>query len=83
MGLEELCVRVLYELFLLGRTFVGPGLDLGGGLLVELPPLLLGPPELLDGGGEVEEVDRDDIGPGSQVGVSDQGIQLAPGLDQS
>jgi hypothetical protein len=50
--------------------------------LIELPPLLLGPPELLYGGGEVEEMDRNDVGSRAQVGVSDERVELPPGLDQ-
>jgi hypothetical protein len=55
----------------------------GGDLLLELPPLLLGPPELLYGGGEVEEMDRDDRGSRAKVGIPDEGIQLAPGFYES
>lgn len=51
--------------------------------LVELAPLLLGPPELLDRGREIEEVDRDDRGTGAQVGVADQCVELPAGLGQT
>src|SRR3712207_8660183 len=53
-----------------------------GHFLVELAPFLFGPAELLDGRREVEEVDGDDRGARPQIGVSDECIQLSPGLDQ-
>lgn len=52
-------------------------------LAVQLPPLLLGPAELLHRGGEVQEVDRDDGGAGPQVGVAYEGVELAPSLDHA
>jgi hypothetical protein len=48
--------------------------------LLELPPLLLGPAELLGSGGKVEEVHRNDRGPRPKVGVADERIELAPRL---
>jgi hypothetical protein len=53
-----------------------------GELLIELPPLLLGPPQLFDCGRQVQKMDRDDRGPRPEVGVSDQRIQLPPGFYQ-
>ncbi len=55
-----------------GVGYAVPPLALG--LLFELPPLLLGPAELLHGGGQIEEVDRHDGGPGAEVGVADEGV---------
>jgi len=54
-----------------------------GKLAVELPPLLLGPPELLDRGGEVEEVHGNDGGTRAQIGVPDEGVQLPSGLGEA
>jgi hypothetical protein len=47
-------------------------------LAVQLAPLLLGPAELLDRGCEVEEMDGDDRGPGAEVGVADESVELPP-----
>jgi hypothetical protein len=52
-------------------------------LLVEIAPLFLGPPKLLDCRREVEEMDRDYRSAGTQVGISDEGVELATSLDQS
>jgi hypothetical protein len=51
-------------------------------LLIELPPLLLGPPQLFDCGRQVQKMDRNDGGPRPEIGVSDQCIQLPPGFYQ-
>jgi hypothetical protein len=51
--------------------------------LLDLPPLFLGPSELLDRRSEVEEVDRHDRSAGSQIGIADQRIQLATSLYQA
>ncbi|HYO60636.1 MAG TPA: hypothetical protein VEU29_01905 [Actinomycetota bacterium] len=51
----------------------------GGGfgqLAVELAPFLLGPAELLDGGCQIQEMDRDDGGSGAEVGVADESVEL-------
>ena len=52
-------------------------------LALELPPFLLGPPQLLDGGRKIQEVNRHYVGARPEVGVPDEGIQFAPGLDKS
>lgn len=49
-------------------------------LPVELAPLLFRPPQLLDRGGQVEEVHRDDRRARPEVGIPDERIQLPPGL---
>lgn len=51
--------------------------------MVQLSPFFLGPTEFLDGGGQVEEVDRDDRSSGPEICVSDEGIELPPGLYQA
>lgn len=48
-----------------------------GELTVELSPLLLGPPQLLDRGCQVQEVDGNDRGPGAEVGVADESVELS------
>ncbi len=63
-----------------GFPFLGR-LSFGG--LVELTPLLLGPPKLLHGGRQVEEMDGNDGCPRPQISVADQGIQLPAGLDET
>nr|MBA2599771.1 hypothetical protein [Actinomycetota bacterium] len=60
--------------------FAGAGLH---HLALELPPLLLSPPQFLDGSRKVQEVNRHDVGARPEVGVPDEGVQLAPGLDKS
>jgi hypothetical protein len=45
-----------------------------GQLAVELSPFLFGPSQFLDGRCQIEKVNRNDVGPGAQVGVADQGI---------
>ncbi|MDQ5815847.1 MAG: hypothetical protein M3516_06100 [Actinomycetota bacterium] len=60
--------------------FAGAGLH---HLALELPPLLLSPPKLLDGSRKVQEVNRHDVGARPEVRVPDEGVQLAPGLDKS
>lgn len=75
-GLYELRIGVLGVFFL----------DLHGSrrdLLVQLPPFFLGPSELLDRRRQVEEMDGHDVGPGPEVGVADQGIELPAGFDQT
>jgi len=46
-------------------------------LLIELPPFLFGPAKLFHCGGEVEEVDRNDRCPWTQVGIPYQCIQFS------
>ena len=50
-------------------------------LPIELPPLLLGPAELLHRRGQIQEVDRHDRGPRPEIRVPDQRIQLPAGLE--
>jgi hypothetical protein len=52
-------------------------------ITIQLSPFLLGPPQLLHRGGEIEKVNGDDRGPGAQVCVADESIQLTPRLDYS
>ncbi len=59
------------------------GLVLLPELSFELAPFLLGPSKLLCRRGKVQEVHRNDVGPGSQVGIADKSIELAAGLGQS
>jgi hypothetical protein len=68
-------------LALAGRlvAFVRPG----GGLLIEFAPFLLCPAKLLYRRGQVEEVDRNYVRPGPEVGVADQGVELPAGLRQA
>ena len=47
-------------------------------LFVQLAPFLLGPAQLLGRGGEVEEMNGNDRGPGTKVCVADEGVQLSP-----
>jgi hypothetical protein len=54
-----------------------------GYLSIELAPLLFGPAQLLHGGGEVEEMDRNDRGPGTEICVADEGIELSSRLDEA
>ena len=61
-------------------TLLGP---LALYLLFELAPLLLGPAQLLDGRGQIEEVDGHDRGPGAEIGISDQSIELPTSLRES
>ena len=49
-------------------------------LAVQFAPLLFGPPQLLDRGCQIQEVDRDDGCPGAEVGVADQCVEFPPGL---
>ncbi|MBA3432253.1 MAG: hypothetical protein H0U16_12340 [Actinobacteria bacterium] len=50
---------------------------------VQLPPFLLGPPQLLDRRRQVQEVNGDDRCPGAKVGIADKSIELAARLDQA
>jgi hypothetical protein len=52
-------------------------------LLVNLPPLLLGPAQLLDGRSQIEEVDRDDRSSGPQISIADERIEFSTGLNDS
>lgn len=84
LELRQKCVRVV----LVARLFAFPSGFMAicrrfGQLLVEFPPLLLGPAELLYGRGEIEEVHGDDVRPGPEIGVPDEGIQLPPGLQEA
>lgn len=54
-----------------------------GDLPVEFPPLLLGPPQLLGSGGEIEEVNGHDRCPWTKVRVADQSVELTTSLDQA
>jgi hypothetical protein len=54
-----------------------------GQLPLELAPLFFGPPQFLGGGCEIEEMDRNDRGPGTEIGVSDQSIELTTSLRES
>ena len=54
-----------------------------GKLPLELAPLLFGPPELLGGRCEIEEVNGNDGGSGTEVGISDQGIELTTRFRES
>lgn len=74
-GLYELRIGVLGFLVLHGQIL--------GHLLVELTPFLLGPPELLDRGRKVEEMDGHYRCSGPEVGVADQGVELPPSFDQT
>lgn len=52
-------------------------------LPIELPPLLFGPAELLHRRGEIKEVNGDDRGAGTEIGISDQCIQFPAGFNQA
>jgi len=52
-------------------------------LLIELPPFLFGPAELLNRRGEVQEMDRDDGGPRAEIGVAYQCIQFPAGFNEA
>ena len=81
LGQEGFRVLFLCRIFAFpGR---GPILPRLGELSVELAPLLLGPPELLDGRGQVEEVHRNDVCPGAEVGVAYEGVELAASFDEA
>lgn len=83
-GKKALVAGYVYELgFLVGVVLVLTRETGFGELLVELSPFLLGPAELLHGGREVEEVNGDDRGPGAQISVPDQGVELPACLDQT
>ncbi len=58
------------------------GFGLDGGV-VELAPFLFGPAQLLNRRGKVEEVNRHDRGPWTEVGVPYEGVELPPGLDEA
>jgi hypothetical protein len=53
-----------------------------GDFSFELAPLFFGPTEFLRRGSEVQEVHRNDVGSGPQVGVTNEGVELAAGLRQ-
>lgn len=55
----------------------------GGNFLVELAPLFFGPPQFLDGRGQVEEMHGDDRRARTQVCVADEGVEFASGFDKS
>ena len=54
-----------------------------GKLPLELAPLLFGPPKLLRGRCEIEEMDGNDRGSGTEVGISDQCIELTARLSEA
>lgn len=63
--------------------FVGSGAACFGFITIQLPPLLLGPAKLLHRGGQVEEVDRHYGGPGPEVGIADESVELPAGFDDA
>jgi hypothetical protein len=80
-GVSDLDERVTLEALRFLRAYVLGGLI--GQLAFELAPLLLGPPQFLGGGREIEEMDRNYRGPGTEIGVSDQGVELTTSLRES
>ncbi len=81
-GLDQLIPlgRPLEEGVAAGLTCCGRGLR---HLIVELAPLLLGPSELLRRRREIEEVDRNDRRSGPQIGIPDEGVELASCLGET
>ncbi|MGH2700520.1 MAG: hypothetical protein ACRDJ2_01970 [Actinomycetota bacterium] len=79
--MSDLDERVTLEALRFLRAYVLGGLI--GQLALEFAPLLLGPPKFFGGGREIEEMDRNYRGPGTEIGVSNKGVELAASLRES